>query len=104
MTSGLPQGPGSSSTGQGTEQRSGESITGRVGEALETARQGVTQGAQYIAEEARTLWTDTRSWVRRYPMEGLGIALGAGFLLGCCLTAFFSSSSGESSMRGMYRS
>jgi len=87
MTSELPQGPGSRE-----QQSGGQDITGRVGEALETARESVVHGAQNVADEARTLWNDTTRLIRQYPVGACGIALGAGFLLGCCMFNFFSSS------------
>jgi ElaB/YqjD/DUF883 family membrane-anchored ribosome-binding protein len=94
MSAGFPTG-GSSTTERGREG----DITHRVGEAVESAREGITQGAQYVAQQARTLWSDTASLVRRYPMGALGISLGAGVLLGLCLPAFFGSSSDYMSRR-----
>jgi ElaB/YqjD/DUF883 family membrane-anchored ribosome-binding protein len=102
MTAGMPQGPGGGAqTSVRTEHSS--DVTRRVGDALETAREGISQGAQYVAEQARTLWSDTAHLVRRHPMQALGVTLGVGFLLGCCMTAFFGSS-GDSMTRRMSRS
>jgi ElaB/YqjD/DUF883 family membrane-anchored ribosome-binding protein len=95
MSAGLPQGAGMSTAERGRES----DITSRVGDAFESAREGITEGAQYVAEQTRTLWTDTARLVRRYPMEALGITLGVGCLLGCCLSAYFGSSGGDMTRR-----
>jgi hypothetical protein len=57
-----------------------------IGEAWESARESVRQGAQAVAQQAQTFWTDARNLVGRRPIAALAIAFCAGWAFGC-LTA-----------------
>ncbi len=93
MSSNIPQGPGGTQTSQGqgqgiteTLRETASDIGSRVGDAWESTRRSVQEGAQAVTQRACNFWTDASNLVRRRPMAAIGIALGAGFLLGCCMS------------------
>jgi ElaB/YqjD/DUF883 family membrane-anchored ribosome-binding protein len=66
-------------------------VAGRVGDAWESTRQGVRQGADYVTRRAQDLYGDTNEMIRRNPLAAVALAFGVGCLVGCCLAAVWSS-------------
>jgi ElaB/YqjD/DUF883 family membrane-anchored ribosome-binding protein len=64
-----------------------------MGQTWESARQSVREGAQAVARQTQNFWADASNLIRRNPMAAVAVTFGAGFLLGCCLTSWFSTSS-----------
>ncbi len=104
MSAGLPPGPGGRGQGGGEEstvERLSETAgqvrdkirdvasgtAERLGEAWESTRQGVAQGASAVARTVQGFWSDAGNLVRRNPMAAIAVAFGIGCLVGCALTA-----------------
>jgi ElaB/YqjD/DUF883 family membrane-anchored ribosome-binding protein len=62
-------------------------VASRVGDAWESTREGVREGAQAVAHRAQDFWNDAANLIRRNPMQAMAIVFGAGCLVGCCLAA-----------------
>jgi ElaB/YqjD/DUF883 family membrane-anchored ribosome-binding protein len=86
MSAPPPTGP--SATGKRHE--AGDSAAERIGEAWQSTRETVREGAQAVARQAQNSWEDAGQLIRRNPMAAVAVGFGAGFLLGCCLTNWFS--------------
>jgi ElaB/YqjD/DUF883 family membrane-anchored ribosome-binding protein len=117
MGAGLPPGPGgagetlremASNVGEAVShagervQELASGATERLGEAWESTRRSVREGAQAVTDRARNFWSDAQGLVRRYPFAAMGIAFG----LGCLLTVSLRSMSGwdeDDVARGMSR-
>jgi ElaB/YqjD/DUF883 family membrane-anchored ribosome-binding protein len=57
----------------------------RIGDAWESTRQGMRQGASTAAQSAQDVWNNSGDLIRRYPIASVAIAFG----LGCLMTALF---------------
>jgi hypothetical protein len=77
-------------------------VTERIGDAWDSTRESVRQGAQAVAQRAQTFWSDFRSLVGRRPVAALAIAFCAGWAFGC-LTASRWSRSEDSMTERMSR-
>jgi ElaB/YqjD/DUF883 family membrane-anchored ribosome-binding protein len=119
MSAGLPPGPGSTPRTEesGTLEKLSETAgqvrdkirdvasgaAERLGEAWETTRQGVGEGARAVAHKAQDFWTDAGNLVRRNPMAAMAVAFGVGCLVGSALTASWGRRE-DDVIRGMSRS
>jgi hypothetical protein len=97
MSAPLPTGPG------GSTHTSGPGLSEGIGEAWQSARESVRQGAQEVAQRAQNFWTDARELVGRRPVAALAVAFCAGWAFGC-LTASWWSRSEDYVAEGMSRS
>jgi len=57
----------------------------RLGDAWESTRQGMQQGASTAAQTAQDFWNSSGDLIRRYPIASVAIAFG----LGCLVTSLF---------------
>src|SRR4051812_35965583 len=55
----------------------------RIGDAWESTRQGLQQGASTVRQTAQDFWNSSGDLIRRYPIASVAIAFG----LGCLVTS-----------------
>jgi len=67
-------------------------VAGRVEDAWDTTRQGVSQGASAVVGRADDFWTGMTDLVRRYPVASVAVAFGLGCLTSACFNATFGAS------------
>jgi ElaB/YqjD/DUF883 family membrane-anchored ribosome-binding protein len=84
MSNPVPAGPSSSPHTQGSS--TGSSVTERIGDAWDSTRESMREGAQAVTQRAQNFWNDARSLIGRRPVAAIGIAFFAGWAVGC-LTA-----------------
>lgn len=85
-------------------ENTGSNIGKKVDEAIDTSKkyfdevsnnygQKLKEGCDVAKEKAQMAGTEINAWVQRKPLMALGVALGAGLLLGRAFSSIGSSSS-----------
>lgn len=72
-----------------TSQHAGEKVQearAKAEESLSAAREHLSEVQQGTLQQARELFTESEEYVRRNPWQAVGIAAGAGLLIGLLLS------------------